>query len=318
MRSGPQKMPEWMSEWSPFYVRNHKGEDTSNLFLYPQHAQGGLRKCLKRNQVRDLRGLTVFIESWYNHEQVPSILNLYFLICKSEVVIPPKLKWGGKKVKSIKRLANSKALHRCQFSPGLFTRTLWQARPKDVGPDRSSILGFGWPTISPINKLSCWVRGHKNSRTDLSRRWSSILGNKENKTWSRWGGEDKAPTESLPAALNHLPSSDSWSPLASISHLSLVTPTLGHCFSLPGCRAAPAEGILASVASSQDCWGCMRPLDVGGGWDITGASLTTQRPHWLASLWWVLHGSSQACEAVKLTGWVMLTTLGGREAFFDD
>ena len=67
------------------------------------------------------------------------------------------------------------------------------------------------------------MRGHKNSRTDLSRRWSSILGNKENKTWSRWGGEDKAPTESLPAALNHLPSSDSCSPLASISHLTSYT-----------------------------------------------------------------------------------------------
>lgn len=78
-----------MNEQSLFYTRNHRGKDTSNLFCIPSIPSQS-QKMFELNQVRDLRALTV-VESWYNHDQVPSILNLYFLICKMEVVIPSQI-----------------------------------------------------------------------------------------------------------------------------------------------------------------------------------------------------------------------------------
>lgn len=161
----------------------------------------------ERNQVRDLSVLAV-VESRHNHGQVPSVRDLYCLICKLEVMIPPQIEWEAKKGHVYqKHLVNCKALHRCHLSLGLFKRTSWWTGPKDACPERSSILSFRWYQFS--NKQTELLReGPQNSMTYLSRRWS--------KTWSRWGGEAMAPTESLPAALNHLPSSDSWSPLASV------------------------------------------------------------------------------------------------------
>ena len=107
MRSGPQKMSEWMNEQSLFYTRNHRGKDTSNLFCIPSIPSRS-QKMFELNQVRDLRALTV-VESWYNHDQVPSILNLYFLICKMEVVIPSQIEWGGRKIESIKALGKQQS-----------------------------------------------------------------------------------------------------------------------------------------------------------------------------------------------------------------
>lgn len=130
-----------------------------------------------------------------------------------------------------------------------------------------------------------------------------------------------APTESLPTTLNHLPSSDSWSPLTSVFTLLLVIhQNPGPLHRPPGMPCFRSRRHCILHVTLQACCRCMRAMCVAEGWVITRERLAGDHPAFpLDSITLVSFSCSKPCPpSCEVTGWVLQIPLASKRLTFGD
>lgn len=130
-----------------------------------------------------------------------------------------------------------------------------------------------------------------------------------------------APMESLPAALNHLPSSDSWSPLTSVfTPLLVMRQNPGPLHQPPGMPCFRSRRHCILHVTSQAYCRRVRAMCVAEGWVITRERLAGG--HLALSLDGITLVSFSCSEpgppSCEVTGWVLQIPLASKRLTFDD